>query len=1059
MFTKNKREKFSLRKYKDGRTDSKLIGATILAASVALAVGASPVAANVTSNGANETKLVTDVLKADSTSATTFTDDQNPAKKVTVDAVIGRGVLLPIKVNVNVGEIDGSDTVKFTSKATVNYLLEEDGSKLQDSKTVDGNIGAINTPYDRKGIAYDTDGKDYRESTVEKTSSVNESTGQEEKIQANNKEYELVRSEVINPDKATYEKTHFNNIEAPVSPEGMHNNIGEINYEKITGKVYLVEETSNGQYGKFVEATNINSDEEAVKAWKNGQVTAKDFTKENVTLQEGDTILVLDKDTYAHGSGVRTVDTINYRREKIAAKPEYNYTAPYERTEGIPGSPTYAFWNQEITGEFSTIGDDYTFGTADDKKVNFNKETVLYYNNITKSLPPGITDSSKYNFKNESLQEILEEMHAQIKGILEYFDHNVNNDEDRKEVQARKEALKQNISSTIEMIKQNHIQVVVESERGLVFSQANLEILKQLRTRIEEAHNVLDNLNISLGTSVETLPEYKQLKNVTLTKKGVLEYSRMYGFESGIIKSYHKDAIPEHYSDWEIEYPIMKGREDSVYANKGNVSISDDLSKINVINKEHKISETEFTKQDVSTKEETDYVTKELITPVRAYKVMNEGEPVVNHYYTLATKRSDEPILTENTKVGTVTVNYMSDTGEEIKEPETVVTNIPYEVTKTYAVMSGTTKVGEEKVVETLTPSYNTRPHRTDRLVDDKTGLTYEFDSINFISAPETGVVDKPQTIVNYRYRLVSKEDNTPTVTEAKGSVVVKYVDTDGNEIKDAKNVVTDAVVKTTKTYATKSGDVILSTRDKVEKQAVIYSTQAAKEQIITKDGKTYKLYGVLPVDAKFSNVTEEVGIVKEGVTTIVYQYVMQVDAPVLDVPDFSGGVNSMEPPIVEIPEYTEPVGTVPNDAPVYDIPEFNAGVNGIPEVHEKPEFTGGVNPIEPPIVEIPELDIPLIPMEEMSDPRLVEKPKPKPTPKEDVTVIPADFSKQEEPKVDSEPKPIVEAPHVNNEAVLQEEKAMLPNTGTQDSAALAWLGMIGFSAVLGISKLKKKED
>ena len=1007
MFTRDKRERFSLRKYKDGRTDSKLIGATILATGVALAVGASPVAANVTSNGANETKLVTDILKADSTSATTFTDDQDPTKKVTVDAVIGRVAFLPTEANKNIGNVDGTDSVNFTSKATVNYLLEDDQSKLQDSKAVNGNSGTVTTPYDRKGIAYDTDGKDYRESTVEKTSSVDENTEKEEKIQANNKEYELVRSEVINPDKTTYEKTHFNDIEAPVSPEGMHNNIGEINYEKITGKVYLVEETSNGQYGKFVEATNINSDKEAVEAWKSGQATAKDFTKENVTLHEGDTVLVLDKDTYAHGSGKITIDTINYRRKKVLEVPEYNYTAPYERTEGIPGSPTYAFWNHEISGEFSTLGDDDTFGTADDEKVNFNNETVLYYNNITKTLPPGITDSSKYNFKNESLQEILEEMHAQVKGILEYFEHNANNDEDRKEIQARKEGLKQNIASTIEMIKQNHIKVVVESERGLAFSQANLEILKRLRTHIEEAQNVLDNLSISLSTSVETLPEYNQLRNVTLTKKGVLEYSRMYGFESGVVKSYHKDVVPEHYSDWEIEYPVMTGIEHSVYANKGIVSISDDLSKIKVINKNQKTTETEFAKQDISTEEETDYVTKELITPVRAYKVMAEGEPVVNHYYRAAAKRSNEPILTENTKVGTVTVHYVSNTGEDLIAPKKVAVDTPYEVTKTYAVMSGTTKVGEEKVVENLTPSYDTRPHRFDRLVDDKTGLTYEFDEVSFNSSPETGAINQPQTIVSYLYRLVIEEDETPTITEAKGSVVVKYVDIDGNEIKDAENVVTDAVVKTTKTYATKSGNVVLLTRDEVEKQTVIYSTQSAKEQIITKDGKTYKLYRVLPVDAKFNNVTEEVGVVKEGVTTIVYQYVMQVEAPVVDVP----------------------------------------------------EFSGGANPIDPPVLEIPELTIPLVPMEEMPDSRAVEKPKPKPTPKEDMTVIPADFFKQEEPKVKPEPQPIVKTPQANHEVVPQEEKAMLPNTGTKDSAALAWLGMIGLSSVLGISKLKKKED
>ena len=558
---------------------------------------------------------------------------------------------------------------------------------------------------------------------------------------------------------------------------------------------------------------------------------------------------------------------------------------------------------------------------------------------------------------------------------------------------------------------------------------------------------------------METLPEYKQLKNVTLTKKGVLEYSKMHGFESGVIKSYHKDAEPEHYTDWGEVYFEGRAIEDSVYANKGTVTISDDLSKIKVVNKNQETTETEFTKQEISTKEETDYVTKEIITPVRAYKVMAEGEPVVNHYYRMATRRSNEPILTENTKTGTVTVHYVSNTWEDLKEPEKVKTDTPYEITKTYAVMSGTTKVGEEKEVETLTPSYDTRPQRFNRIIDDKTGLTYEFDAIDFISAPETGVIDKPQTIVRYIYRLVSEEDKMPTITEAKGSVAVKYVDVDGNEIKDTESVVTDAVVKTTKTYSTKSGNVILSTRDEVEKQTVIYSTQAAKEQTITKDGKKYKLYRVLPVDAKFNNVTEEVGVVKEGVTTIVYQYVMQVDAPVIDASEFSGGVNSIDPPVVEIPEYNEPVGTVPNEAPIHNIPEFNGGVNGIPEVHEKPEFNGGANPIEPPVVEIPELDILLIPMEEMSDPRPVEKPKPKPIPKEDVTVIPADFSKQEEPKVKPEPKPIVETPHVNHKAVSQEEKAMLPNTGTQDSAALAWLGMIGLSSVLGISKLKKKED
>ena len=647
MFKNTKKEKFSLRKYKDGRTDSKLIGA-IAILGIAMLAGGGTASANVSSNGKNETTLVSEFDKVPSTAKTTFTDDQNPAKQVTVDTVADIRYNQPTRANQNTGDADGTDSVKFKSNATVNYLLEDDNSKLKDSKKVAGEEGTVATPYDKKGIAYDTDGKDYRESTVEKTgTAIDEDTGKEALIQANNKEYKWIRSEVVNANKATYETTKFNDVEAPVSPEGMHNNLGEINYGKITGKVYLVEETSDGRYGKFVEANGVTSDEDAVAKWKNGQATAKDFTKENVTLKEGDTILVMDRDTYAHGSGTRTVNIVEYRREKIPAKPTYNYTEGFNRTEGIPGKPTYAFWMQSITGEFPTIGDDYIFGTADDGKVNFKDENILYYNNISKSLPPGITDSKNHQFKNESLQEILEAMHAEIYGVLEYFDRNVKNETDRKKLQARREELAQHITNTIKMIKENQIKVLLESEDGLMFSQGNQEVLKKLKTQIEETQSVLSDLEITLGTTVENLPEYDRLKNVTLTKKGVLKYSRTDGFQSGFINSYHKDAEPEHYSDWEKVYPDIEIREDSVYVNKGAVTISDDLSNINVVNNESTTNETEFTKRDITAKEETDYKVKEIITPIRAYKVMGEGETVVNHYYRLVIKQSDDPVKPE----------------------------------------------------------------------------------------------------------------------------------------------------------------------------------------------------------------------------------------------------------------------------------------------------------------------------------------------------------------------------------------------------------------------------
>ena len=1079
MFKNIKKEKFSLRKYKDGRTDSKLIGAiTILG--IAMLAGGGTASANVSSGGQNETTLVSKFEKVSSSAKTTFTDDQNSAKKVTVDAVADIRYNRPAKANQNTGDADGIDSVKFKSSATVNYLLEGDNSKLKDSKKVAGEEGTVSTPYDQKGIAYDTDGKDYRESTVEKTgTAIDEDAGKEAVIQANNKEYKWIRSEVVDENKATYEKTTFNDIKAPVSPEGMHNNLGEINYGKITGKVYLVEETSDGHYGKFVEANGVTSDEDAVAKWKNGQGVAKDFTKENVTLKEGDTVLVMDRDTYAHGSGTRTVNTVKYRREKIAAKPKYDYTEDFKRTEGIPGKPTYAFWMQPKTGEFPTIGDDYIFGTADDEKVNFKDENILYYNNISKSLPPGITDSNKYNFKNESLQEILEEMHAQINGILDYFGRNVNNEADRKRVLARREELKQNIAKTIEMIKQNQIKVAVEDERGLMFSQGNQEILKKLRDQIEGAQSVLSDLEITLGTSKETLKEYNQLKDVELTTKEVLKYSKKYGFSSGVIKSYHKDKEEEHYSDWEKVNPEVETREDSVYANKGTVAISDDLSNINVVNKNSTTNETELTKKDIKTKEETNYKVKEIITPVRAYKVMGEGETVVNHYYRLSTKLSDAPVKIENTKVGSVNVNYESESGEILKESEAVVSDVPYEKVKTYDVLSGATKVGEEKVTEKLEPTYDATEKRYKTIIGDKTGFTYEYVGIKEGSEPEEGIIAKEKTQVTYIYRLVSKEDPNPTEKKVVGSVVVKYVDAEGNEIKPAETLVKEAVLRTTYTYTTKSGDKVVSTREVVrEFTAQDYNTkEKLVEQIKTADGKTYKYHGVYPVSTKFSNVTEETGKVVEGVTTVVYQYDYDTpvkpswqvpsDAPINEVPEYEGGVSPVEPPVLEVPEFKG--GVSPVEPPILEVPEYEGGMSPVePPVLEVPEYKGGVSPIEPPVLEVPEYnggvssqEPPVLEVPEFEGGVPSERPTILEVPEFRGSVLASTVEPIPNPKGQLQNLPTVEKLEekiLTLSTINRKKSERLPNAGAT-SSDVSTLGFVTMLAALGMSVGKRRKE
>ena len=962
MFRKENKEKFSLRKYKNGRTDSKLIG-VISILGLAMFAGGGTAFANVTSGDQSEAVIINDIEKVPSSAKTTFTDDRNPGKKVTVDAVIGNVKRLPEKANEHLGDPDGTDRVNFSRKATVNYLLEEDHSKIIESKIYEEK-GNVYTNYDKKGISYDTDGKAYRGSGIERTGDeINKDTGGGFRLEANNKEYQLVRSEIVDEEKAVYEKTRFNDIEASVSPEEMHNYLGEINYGKITGKVYLVEETTEGHYGKYVEASNINSDEEAVNAWRNGQTTAKDFTKENVTLKEGDTILVMDRDTYAYGSGGRKVHRTDYRREKVAATPAYDKVESFERSEEyIRGSVSYAFWDQLMDGEYPTIGEDEVFGTADDGKVSFNKETVLFYSNADKGYPTGFEDSNKHNFKKESLKEIIGEMHAEVYAILEYFNQNTNSDEVRQDIQARKAKLDENIATTIEMIRKNNINVSVETGSGLMFSQVNKDVLKQLRDHIEAGENVLKGLNYEVGSTSKTLDYYDGEKNVTLTEKKIVRFGPSHSIQSGYIRSYHKDAIPEHYSDWKKDNEGEE-RELFVYPEKGVVTISDDLNHINVVDENKTTTETEFTKQDVTTTKEADYEIKELITPIRAYKVMGDGSPVVNHYYKMIANRAMIPSLIHDEKVGTVTVQYVSNTGEKLKSDEIVAGEVPYEISKTYDLISGRTKVGEEKVFEKLMPIYDTTPKRFDKIIADKTGFTYEFYAIAFGSELEIGVIDKAQMIVKYVYRLVSKEDPTPVKKEIVGSVIVKYVDAKGNEIKPAETLIDNAVLRTTYTYITKSGDKVVSTRDEIGDWHIPDYNAKDKwvEKITTADGKNYDYQGIYAVSDKFNNTTAETGKVVEGITTVVYQYDLAkpswevpADSPKEEVPEFKGGVASAEPPVLELPEFKG--GVTSAEPPVLEVPEFKGGVvSGEPPVLEVPELKGGVSSVEPPVLEVPE--------------------------------------------------------------------------------------------------------
>ena len=437
-----------------------------------------------------------------------------------------------------------------------------------------------------------------------------------------------------------------------------------------------------------------------------------------------------------------------------------------------------------------------------------------------------------------------------------------------------------------------------------------------------------------------------------------------------------------------------------------------------------------------------------------------EGNTEVVYEYRLVSSEEKTPSKSEVKKTGFVDVKYVvvnPDGSEKVlKEAEVIKNDVPLEYEDTYVTSSNGVKVSERKDTRKVTEKYDTADKQYPTLKDKTTGLVYKYAGVTPGSAQSSGDVTEGEHHVVYNYVLDKMEDPTPTVTETKGSVIVKYVDNNGNEIKNAENVLSDVVVKVTKAYAIKSGEVALDSRIEENEKNVSYDTSMHKLATIDKDGHTYVLRGVLGASEKYNNTTEENGKVKPGVTTIVYEYVLQSKEPERGVPDipevhekpeYNGGAVPLDPPVVTIPEYNEPIGISgtpevhekpeyngganPIDSPVLDTPEYKELIGGaiVPsEVHEKPEYNGGVVPLDPPVVTTPDYDKPIgIP----GEPEIHEKPE---------YNIP-----EEQPKVEQSKKELPSVP-----------QKQLPNTG--DASMFVSASGIVLMGIGALAKPKRKK-
>ena len=163
-----------------------------------------------------------------------------------------------------------------------------------------------------------------------------------------------------------------------------------------------------------------------------------------------------------------------------------------------------------------------------------------------------------------------------------------------------------------------------------------------------------------------------------------------------------------------------------------------------------------------------------------------------------------------------------------------------------------------------------------------------------------------------------------------------------------------------------------------------------------------------------------------------------------------------------------EPTFEIPRESPKVEIPEFQGGIPGIPEVREKPEYTEpiGTVPNEAPVLDKPYLpieDIPLMPpapileKPEYPIPAEPEKPNTPPTTPEDKPKTPAPNQYVPIRKIE-EPKPVVK--NIPSKVIAASKKVednVLPNTGESLSLIMVVTGVFMASAGIAISRKETK--
>ena len=208
-----------------------------------------------------------------------------------------------------------------------------------------------------------------------------------------------------------------------------------------------------------------------------------------------------------------------------------------------------------------------------------------------------------------------------------------------------------------------------------------------------------------------------------------------------------------------------------------------------------------------------------------------------------------------------------------------------------------------------------------------------------------------------------SSQDNLPTLVRllAKdGSLVKEYrlhfeAGSEVSHAVDDQALVLDLPSLEVEKAVIPFKEIIRENSDlaKDERRIVSEGKNGEKVDYVEVLGTSRKIVHTETIDAKDQ-------IVEVGVKALVTSSKGDEPAPVLEIPEYTapiGTVGEELAPVVEVPEYSDFIGTAGDQAaPIVEVPEFKGGVNWVEAAkNEVPEFKGGANWVEAAKNEVPE--------------------------------------------------------------------------------------------------------